>query len=71
MMRNGPNPERKDQIFLVDPKTGDRTLWKAIAPADPVGILVVDPPVVSSDGRAYAYHWHRAVSDLYLVDGLR
>ena len=27
-------------------------------------------PVVTPDGRAYAYGWHRAISDLYLVDGL-
>jgi hypothetical protein len=25
--------------------------------------------VVTPDGRGYGYSWHRAVSDLYLVEG--
>jgi hypothetical protein len=25
--------------------------------------------VVTPDGRSYAYMWHRAISDLYVVDG--
>jgi hypothetical protein len=25
--------------------------------------------VVTPDGRGYGYTWHRAVSDLYLVEG--
>jgi hypothetical protein len=26
--------------------------------------------MVTPDGRSYAYGWHRALSDLYLVEGL-
>jgi hypothetical protein len=25
---------------------------------------------VTPDGRSYAYSWHRALSDLFLVEGL-
>jgi len=31
--------------------------------------LNLNSVVVTPDGRGYAYMWHRAVSDLYLVDG--
>jgi Tol biopolymer transport system component len=59
------------KVFLVEPRSGRRELWKEIAPRDPAGIMSVVRLTVTPDGRAYGYTWHRAISDLYLVEGLR
>jgi serine/threonine protein kinase len=54
------------RIFLVDPQTGARSLWKELLPRDTGGIMNVGALVVTPDGRSYAYWWARALSDLYL-----
>ena len=59
------------QVLRVDPLTGRRQVWKEIQPRDPTGIMSVNDFVVTEDGRAYAYSWHRALSNLYLAEGLR
>jgi hypothetical protein len=58
-------------VHRVDPATGQRDTWANIQPPDPAGImsLSLSSIVVTPDGRGYAYAWHRAISDLYLVDG--
>ena len=39
---------------------------------DPAGIMHLDlgTLVTTPDGRGYGHSWHRAMSDLYLVEGL-
>ena len=64
-------PQTATQVLAVDPLTGRRQAWKEIQPRDPTGILFISVLVPTPDGRAYAYSWHRALSDLYLVEGLR
>jgi hypothetical protein len=60
------------RIFTVDPVSGRRELWRDIRPFDPAGILLHGfALVVSPDGQSYAYSSARALSDLYIVDGLR
>jgi eukaryotic-like serine/threonine-protein kinase len=61
---------KDDILFLVDVVTGKRQHWLTLAAPDPAGIMGVSSLSVTPDGRSYAYWWHRAVSDLYLVDGL-
>jgi hypothetical protein len=58
-------------VFRVDPATGRRDTWADMRPQDPAGImhLMLRSLVVTPDGRGYGYSWHRAVSDLYLVEG--
>ncbi len=57
-------------VFRVDPATGQRDTWADIRPQDPAGIMTgLGSFVVTPDGRGYGYSWHRAVSDLYLVEG--
>ena len=58
-------------VFRVDPATGGREAWADIQPRDPAGImnLSLSTIVVTPDGRGYGYTWHRAMSDLYLVEG--
>jgi len=58
------------RIFRRDLASGRRELWKEIRPADQAGLVYV-APVVSADGRAYAYSLARCLSSLYLVDGLK
>jgi hypothetical protein len=61
--------EARDTVFLVDPVSGQRSRWRRILPADAAGIMDTGSLVVTPDGRSYAYWWHRALSDLYLVRG--
>ena len=58
-------------VLHVDPATGQRDTWANIQPQDPAGImnLNLNNLVVTPDGRGYAYAWHRAISDLYVVEG--
>jgi Tol biopolymer transport system component len=58
-------------VHRVDPATGQRDTWANLQPQDPAGIMTLDLNglVVTPDGRNYGYTWHRAISDLYLVEG--
>lgn len=59
------------QIFVVDTASGQRQLWRDIRPLDPAGLMGHGTGlVVSPDGQSYAYSWHRALSNLYIVEGL-
>jgi hypothetical protein len=58
------------RVIQVDPVTGARRIWREILPRDPAGIMNVFSLIVTPDGRSYAYGWHRALSHLYLVEGL-
>jgi hypothetical protein len=65
------DPAAGGTVFRVDPATGLRDTWAHIQPQDPAGIMRLDlgSLVVTPDGRGYGYSWHRAISDLYLVEG--
>jgi eukaryotic-like serine/threonine-protein kinase len=65
------DPAMGGTVFRVDPVTGRRNPWADIHPRDPSGILLhnLTTLVVTPDGRGYGYSWHRATSDLYLVQG--
>jgi hypothetical protein len=58
-------------IERVDVNSGRREQWKTVAPSDPVGVEYLDPPVISSDGRAYCYSYARRHQELYVVEGLK
>jgi Tol biopolymer transport system component len=61
-------------LMLLDPYTGDRQPWKRLvrtASLDRAGLMSLSLPRFSRDGRAYAYTYHRQLSDLYVVHGLR
>jgi Tol biopolymer transport system component len=65
------DPAAGGTVLLVDPATGRRDTWADFQPQDPAGIMNTDlgTLVVTPDGRGYGYTWHRAMSDLYLVEG--
>jgi Tol biopolymer transport system component len=58
------------RFFILDPATGRRTPWRDFGPADPTAV-VQGSVIFTRDGSAYVYSYVRALSDLYLVDGLR
>jgi hypothetical protein len=58
-------------VYQLDLTTGKRTLWRSLAPADPAGVSQIGPIVMTPDGRSYIYGYHRTLSDLYLVEGLK
>jgi hypothetical protein len=66
------DPDAAGMVFRVDPSTGQQDPWVDIGPPDPAGIMNLshNSLVVTPDGRAYGYGWHRATSDLYVVQGI-
>jgi Tol biopolymer transport system component len=58
-------------VFRLDPATGRKQLWKELKPADPAGISRVLRPLITPDGKAYAYSYGRMQSELYLAEGLK
>jgi eukaryotic-like serine/threonine-protein kinase len=60
------------RVFQLDVATGQRSLWREIADADPAGL---DPDwlrvLISADGKSYVYGYMRTLSDLYLAEGLK
>ena len=58
-------------VYRVDLSTGKRSFWKALAPADLVGVTSVWSIQISADEQSYCYSYGRNISDLYLVEGLR
>ncbi|HEX5031268.1 MAG TPA: protein kinase [Candidatus Eisenbacteria bacterium] len=62
---------RELELARVDLPTGRRTLWKELVPRDAIGATRIGSPMVSPDGKAYAYTYGSHTADLYLVEGLR
>lgn len=58
-------------IERFDVASGRFEPWQQIAPSDRAGILGISAVFISEDGRTYAYTYHRLLSELYLVEGLK
>jgi eukaryotic-like serine/threonine-protein kinase len=65
-----PAGEATDSIpvSIVEIASGKRSAWKTIHPSQPV--LKMQSLHVTPDGRAYAYNYETAQSDLYVEHGL-
>jgi eukaryotic-like serine/threonine-protein kinase len=59
------------KVYVVDLASGKRTLWKQLVPSDPAGVETIGPVLISPDGKACVYGYHRTLSDLYMVEGLK
>jgi len=59
------------RVERVDLATGRRTLVQEFKPADMAGVWIYRPPLVTPDGRGYAYGYAQWLQDLYLADGFR
>jgi len=63
--------EAPAQVYRLDITTGQKTLWKQLMPSDPAGVEHIGPILITPDGKTFVYGYHRTLSDLYLVEGLR
>ena len=62
-------PSRVDRI---DVRTGERTLWKDLAPTDRAGVVQIGSMRFTADESGYAFGYSRVIaSDLYVVEGLK
>jgi len=59
------------EIARVHLHTGKRERVRSLLPPDPAGMMEILRVVMTPDGRAYAYTFVRALSSLYIVDGIR
>jgi eukaryotic-like serine/threonine-protein kinase len=57
-------------VLRVDVASGRSEVWKRLMPSDGAGVVWLDP-LLTADGRGYVYTYHRLLTDLYLVDGLK
>jgi hypothetical protein len=58
-------------IFRVDVRSGKRDPIGELAPEDRAGVLYIDNPLLTADGKGYAYSYGRYLNNLYVVSGLR
>jgi hypothetical protein len=42
-----------------------------LMPGDPAGVETIGPILLTPDGKTCVYGYHRTLSDLYLVEGLK
>jgi dipeptidyl aminopeptidase/acylaminoacyl peptidase len=66
--RPGQLPAR---VYRLDTVTGQRTQLMQLLPSDPAGVNNIGPIVLTPDGKSYVYGYHRTLTDLYLVEGLK
>jgi dipeptidyl aminopeptidase/acylaminoacyl peptidase len=60
-------------IYRLDPTSGQRELWKKLAPADSTGLTRgdTDSVLLTPDGKVYSYTYMRDLSYLFVVEGLK
>ena len=59
------------QLFRLDLQSGERTQLRELMPPDAAGVVEIVWIVLTPDAESYAYSYHRILSDLFLVDGLK
>lgn len=68
--RRGDPSAPRGEVYLLDPATGRQRAWANIHPRDGAGIMLMGSFVATPDGSARIYTWHRALSNLYIAEGL-
>jgi hypothetical protein len=58
-------------VRKIDVSSGLDTVWRRFDAIDLVGLDSLYSIQISDDGRSYYYTFHRSLSDLFLVDGVR
>ena len=58
------------KIYRIDLATGERKLWKELAPSDPTGVEGITGVRMTPEGDAYAFSYAQRLNDLYVVEGL-
>jgi hypothetical protein len=67
-VKEGSIPARIERLELA---TGRRTPWKILKPADPAGVYGTWAHHLTPDGEGYVYAYGRALTDIYLLEGLQ
>jgi Tol biopolymer transport system component len=62
---------RQRDLARLDLTTGRRDLIATVGPTDAAGVSTVSAPVVSADGRVFAYRYNQRLSDLFVATGLK
>jgi hypothetical protein len=62
---------RQREIARLDLASGRRSAIGTFGPADTAGVRSVSVPVVSADGRVFAYRYNQVLSDLFIATGLK
>jgi WD40 repeat protein len=70
-IRRGTLAAKSVKVSLANVQTGKMEPWKAFGEATGEGVSFISPPVLSSDGSAYAYLYGRVLSEAYVVKGLK
>jgi Tol biopolymer transport system component len=68
IMARGEVPAK---VYRYDVASGQKELWKELAPADRAGLNAIARAVITPDGRTYAYSYLRVLSYLQLVEGMK
>jgi Tol biopolymer transport system component len=58
-------------IRRLDLQTGGTELVKTLVPPDTAGVQTIAAPIVTRDGRTYAYTYIRLLGDLYVAEGIK
>jgi Tol biopolymer transport system component len=59
------------KVYRWDLQTGQKELWKELAPEERAGVYSIGSLSVTPDGKWYSYSYVRDLSDLYMVEGLK
>ncbi len=59
------------KVYRLELASAKRTLWKQLLPSDPAGVETIGPVLLTPDAKVCVYGYHRTLSDLYLVEGLK
>jgi eukaryotic-like serine/threonine-protein kinase len=70
VMRSEDPATPRGEVHVLDPATGRQRSWANILPRDSAGIMSMGSFATTPDGRTYVFSWHRALSNLYIADGL-
>ena len=67
-----PMMERRiSKVSRLDWRSGAKVPWATLEPPEGGGVRRVGNPMISADGRTYAYTYGSLNADLYWVEGLR
>ena len=58
-------------VFLLELATGRKQPIKELMPPDPAGVVEIITVQLTPDAASYAYSYHRILSDLFLVEGVK
>ena len=58
-------------VFLLELATGRKQPIKELMPPDAAGVVEIITVSITPDATSYAYSYHRILSDLFLVEGVK